>query len=445
MAQSQTLSNLPPKGTYDWLPEEFAVRKYIFDTWRKVCQSFGYQEYLTPLVEYADLYRAKSGEDVGGTELTVFEDRGGRQLAIRPEMTPSVTRMVSKIYAPSPKPLRLFSIANFYRNEKPQRGRNREFWQLNYDIFGSDNINADLEILQIALEIMLAFNPPIGAFTLYINNRKLIEAILPQSDSSIKTKVVRLLDKFDKLTEKDFNASLLDLDISPDQIDRLVKFTQSNSPTELATNLPDLASNSGYQESIKLLDLLATLGYRDWVKFKPNVIRGFDYYDGMVFEVFDNNLQNTRSMFGGGRYNGLANVFGVESFPAVGCAPGDETTKLFLESWKLIPQLKFLQTQVLVTIFSPELSYKSIELSTELRRTGAGVELYPDDQTKLEKQLQYAARKKIPYVAILGSEEVAKNLVTLKNMSSGNQSQIKYSDVLDSLNIDSSQSVINNN
>lgn len=424
MNKPQTLSNLPPKGTYDWLPEEFAVRKYIFDTWRKVCQSFGYQEYLTPLVEYADLYRAKSGADVGGTELTVFEDRGGRQLAIRPEMTPSVTRMVSKIYAQSPKPLRLFSIANFYRNERPQRGRNREFWQLNYDIFGSDNINADLEILQIALEIMLAFNPPSEAFTLYINNRKLIDAVLPQTNSSLKTKVVRLLDKFDKLSEKDFNASLLDLDVPSDQADRLVKFVRSNSPEELVNNLPDLVSNSGYLESIKLLDLLTTLGYRDWVKFKPNVIRGFDYYDGMVFEVFDNNPQNTRSMFGGGRYNGLANVFGVESFPAVGCAPGDETTKLFLESWKLIPHLKSLQTQILVTIFTPDLIDKSIKLSTKLRQAGIGVELYPDDQIKLEKQLQYAARKKIPYVVILGPEEVAKNVVTLKNMSTGEQKQI---------------------
>ncbi|HTK03421.1 MAG TPA: HisS family protein, partial [Alphaproteobacteria bacterium] len=193
------MNNQPPKGTYDWLPEEFAVRKYIFDVWRQVCQRFGYQEYLTPLVEYADLYRAKSGEDVGGPELTVFEDRGGRELAIRPEMTPSVTRLVSQIYNAYPKPIRFFSIANFYRNEKPQRGRNREFWQLNFDIFGSDSFLSDLEILQMALEIMLAFGPPKKSFTLRINNRKLVNEILSDVSADILPQVFRILDKFEKL------------------------------------------------------------------------------------------------------------------------------------------------------------------------------------------------------------------------------------------------------
>jgi histidyl-tRNA synthetase len=137
------LSNKPPKGTSDWFPEEYSIRKYIFDTWRRVNVQFGYQEYLTPILETADIYRAKSGEDVGGKELLVIEDRGGRELAMRPEMTPSVTRMVSRTYMQEPKPMRLFSIANFWRNERPQRGRNREFWQLNTDIFGSVSLNAD--------------------------------------------------------------------------------------------------------------------------------------------------------------------------------------------------------------------------------------------------------------------------------------------------------------
>ncbi|HXW00588.1 MAG TPA: ATP phosphoribosyltransferase regulatory subunit, partial [Anaerolineae bacterium] len=162
------LSNQPVKGASDWLPEEFAVRRYIFDTWRKINQQFGYEEYLTPIFESAEIYRAKSGEDIGGKELMVITDPAGRELAIRPEMTPSVTRMVTKFYRQAPKPLRLFSIANFWRNEKPQRGRNREFWQLNTDIFGSKAMAADLEILQLALQIMLAFNPPKGSFTLYL-------------------------------------------------------------------------------------------------------------------------------------------------------------------------------------------------------------------------------------------------------------------------------------
>ena len=161
----KVLSNQEPKGTQDWSPEEFLLRKYIFDTWRRVCLRYGFEEYLTPLVESAEIYRAKSGEDVGGKELVTFTDLGGRELSIRPEMTPSVVRMLTKNYASSSKPIKYFSIANFMRNEKPQRGRNREFWQLNCDIFGSESFLADLEILQMALDLVLEFDPPQNSFT----------------------------------------------------------------------------------------------------------------------------------------------------------------------------------------------------------------------------------------------------------------------------------------
>lgn len=154
------------------------IRKYIFDTRRDVCIRFGYEEYLAPLVEDADIYRAKSGEDVGGAELTLINDRGGRDIAVRPEMTPSVTRMVTRRYTQLPKPVRYFSIANFYRNEKPQRGRNREFRQLNVDMFGSTSLYADIEILQLAVEVMLAFNPPEHSFQVFVNNRQLINDFL---------------------------------------------------------------------------------------------------------------------------------------------------------------------------------------------------------------------------------------------------------------------------
>lgn len=420
------LTTIPPKGTYDWPPEEFAVRKYIFDTWRRICQSFGYQEYLTPLVEYADLYRAKSGEDVGGAELTVFEDRGGRELAIRPEMTPSVTRLVSKIYKESPKPLRFFSIANFYRNEKPQRGRNREFWQLNFDIFGGETLGSDLEILQMALEIMLAFNPPANSFKLKINNRKLIDAVLPKSADA--TALARLLDKYAKMGIEDFTQKLKELGVSTDETARLLTFLNSKGLPESLKGAP------GYQETAMLIGVLGKLGYADWIEFSPDTIRGFDYYDGMIFEVFDNYPDNLRAMFGGGRYNGLASIFGGEAFPAVGCAPGDETTKLFLASWNLIPKLKICPTQVLVTVFSPEIAEAALNLSQELRKGGLNVELYPDAGVKLDRQLKYASQLGIPYVAILGPEEVEKGVIQIKDMSTGEQKQLTIKECLQEIN-----------
>lgn len=416
------LSNLPPKGTSDWMPEEFRIRKYIFDTWRKVCLSFGYEEYLTPLVEYAEVYRAKSGEDVGGRELTTFMDRGERELAIRPEMTPSVTRMVSRVYGNSPKPIRLFSIANFMRNEKPQKGRNREFWQLNVDIFGSESLNADLEVLQIALEIMKAFRSPVGSFTLFLNNRKLIDSVLDEIISipkERKLEVIRILDKFQKLSAESFEQTLVDLGLSSDQIKYLRLFMGSSSAEELIKNLPEVSSSEGYKETLQLEEKLSALGYQDFVKFNPSIIRGFDYYDGMIFEVFDNNPENKRAMFGGGRYNGLASIFGSDSFPAVGFAPGDETTKIFLENWKLVPS-ELREATYYLPILSGQLSTKASNLASRLRSEGKDVILGLEEQ-KLGKSLDYANKTGVKFVVLFGEEEESRGEYVVKDMTSGEQ------------------------
>jgi histidyl-tRNA synthetase len=420
------LSNNPPKGTRDWEPEEFFVRKYIFDTWRKVCTQFGYEEYLTPIVERAEIYKAKSGEDVGGKELMFFEDKAGRELAIRPEMTPSVTRMVSGIYGKTAKPIRLFSIANFFRNEKPQRGRNREFWQLNYDLFGDESINADIEILQIALEIMLAFNPPKKSFTLYLNNRILIDGILEEiasvSDES-RVEVVRILDKWEKYEFEAIENRLEALGLEKRQIENLQKFIQSDSAGELESNFPEIVENEGFKQIKETMQKLDELGYSDWVVFKPNVIRGFDYYDGMVFEVFDNNPENKRAMFGGGRYNGLAELFGSQSFPAVGSAPGDETLRIFLEDWNLIPELD--KKTCFIPLLEAEFYLKVQELASSLRQKGDNVVIGLEPQS-LGKALDFANKQGYSKVLILGENEIAKGIYTEKDMKTGEQREIQF-------------------
>lgn len=295
------LSNQPPKGTYDWLPEEFAVRKYIFDTWRRVCKQFGFEEYLTPGIESAEVYRAKSGEDIGGKELMVFTDKAGRELALRPEMTPSVTRMTTRFYEAAPKPIKLFSIANFFRNEKPQKGRNREFWQLNYDVFGEESIYADVEVLMVALEVMLSFNPPANSFVLKINHRKLIDYVLKlaEVDPEKITEVVRILDKFEKLSSEDFEKRLQELGVAEKGFEVIYKLMKSGSSEELLQNLPEIGESEAYKEVTTLLETLRGLGYGDYISFLPNVVRGFDYYDGMIFEAYDLNTENSRSLFGG--------------------------------------------------------------------------------------------------------------------------------------------------
>ncbi len=417
------LSNQPPKGTSDWLPEEFKIRKYIFDTWRKVCISFGYQEYLTPIVESAEIYRAKSGEDVGGKELMFFNDKAGRELAIRPEMTPSVTRMVSKIYNESPKPLKFFSIANFFRNEKPQRGRNREFWQLNYDIFGANSLEADTEIIQIAIEIMLGLGAKKGQFKIFINNRNFLKQFIKSylGIGEQINKAVRILDKFEKVPLQKTIEDLENAGANCKDYGLLSDFMAGRNLEEIKKYQSERKEAN---EIEKLLDLLKELGYSDYVKWKPGLSRGFDYYDGMVFEVFDTNPNNARSLFGGGRYNGLAELFGGSSFPAVGAAPGDETIRLFLKSWGLEEQiLKNLGTKTksyFIPVLSEELYLDVQSIAKKLRKEGAVVEIGLE-LSKLGKALEYANKRKFDFVVIMGSEEKSRGEYKIKNMQSGEE------------------------
>lgn len=422
----QKISNQAIKGSADWLPEEFKVRQYIFNTWRRICLSYGFEEYLTPLLENADIYRAKSGEDVGQSELMLFVDQGGRELALRPEMTPSVTRLVSRIYDTVPKPIKLFSIANFMRNQKPQRGRNREFWQLNCDIFGSHSFNSDLEILQLALDLMLAFSPPKDSFVLYLNNRKLIDGLLDLLHlGKEKLALVRLLDKYEKLSAEAFVSSLEELGLKNEQIDRIIKFMTAKSVKELVDRLPELADNEGLKELELAINSLKALGYGDYVLFNPSIIRGFDYYDGLVFEMFDKHKDNRRALFGGGRYNGLAEIFGAKSFPAIGFAPGDETMRLFLGSWGLDKEImEAKEEKYYLPLLSEDLIFEVKRLASKLRKKGKRVELGLE-LTKIGKALEYADKKNIARVIIFGPEEKNKKIYKIKDMVSGKEEKVK--------------------
>jgi histidyl-tRNA synthetase len=339
--------------------------------------------------------------------------------------------MVTKIYASSPKPLKYFSIANFMRNEKPQRGRNREFWQLNCDIFGSDLLAADTEILQLALDLMLEFDPPQDSFVLAVSNRKLIEAILDLSGAGHlaadkKLLVVRTLDKWAKLKPAEIAGRLEDAGLDQKSQAILEKFMASRSLEALAQDLPSLKNNPGFVELVKVLETLEDLGYGDWIEFNPAVIRGFDYYDGLVFEVFDKNPENNRAMFGGGRYNGLAEIFGKKNFPAVGFAPGDETTRLFLESWELLERIKKERPErYYLPLLSANLTAETARLTKELRGRGLNVLVGLEEQ-KIGKALEFANKKGIDKVIIFGDEEAAKGIYKLKSMASGEEKIEKF-------------------
>ena len=418
---SQKIDNNTYKGTKDYFPADFERLQYIFTTWRDVCKRYQYREYLTPVLEKAEIYEAKSGEDITH-ELYTLTDQGGRRLCLRPEMTPSVTRMVTRYYNQEPKPIRLFSIANFFRAERPQKGREREFWQLNADIFGSESIFSDLEILTLAIDIMKAFNAPADSFIVKLNNRKLIDylftRILNIESKQLMTAITRKLDKYTKMQRETFEAELDKLGLTTEQIRKLLVWMTFEF-SQLEHEFPGISDTAGYTELQTIIAVLEQAGYGGSVAYHADLIRGFDYYDGMIFEVFDTNPEFNRSVFGGGRYNGLADIFGNAQIPAVGFAPGNFAIEIFLDNWKLWPDFTDKE-QYYMPILDEHSLPTYFTLVRMLRNEGKRVELGTTVE-QITKALGTANKRRFSHVIIYGEEEMNKGIYTLKDMRSGKE------------------------
>lgn len=316
------LSTEPYKGVRDFYPEEMEVQKYIFSVWRKVAEQFGYVEYSASLLESSELYRIKGNEEIVNEQTYSFIDRGGREVTLRPEMTPTLARMVAARRKSLKFPLRWYSIPNVFRYERPQRGRRREHWQLNADLMGIAGVEAEAEIISLADKIMKAFGAKDEDFRIQIGNRKWVEFLTEElgadgKSEEKKRKLFRLLDIQTK-QPAEFLRGLEELGISPSAL----------SPERIT---PEVRKKIGIDE---LLAKLETMNIKN-VSFDPAIVRGFDYYTGMVFEVFDADPENRRSLFGGGRYDNLLELFGVEPVPTVGFGMGDITIRDFLETHKL--------------------------------------------------------------------------------------------------------------
>jgi histidyl-tRNA synthetase len=298
---------------------------------------------------------------------------------------------------------------------------------LNCDIFGSVSLSSDLEILTLALDLILAFNPPKDSFVLSLNHRGLLDDLLSllQVNHEKKLAVARILDKYGKLSTADFSKCLGDLGLKNDQINTIIKFMTAVSLDDLKNRLPELAKSNGLLELEKIMKSLKELGYQKLIEFKPSVIRGFDYYDGVIFEVFDKHPENNRALFGGGRYNGLAELFGARSFPAIGFAPGDETTKLFLESWGLLKKIDLADSnKYYLPLLNSGLELETVKLAKKLRAQGWQVEMGLE-VTKIGKALEYANKKGLSQVIILGEDELAKKVYKVKDMRSGREKKDK--------------------
>ena len=333
LGEKKALSTEPYKGVRDFYPEDMAVQNYIFGVWKKVAEEFGYQEYASSLLEPAELYRTKGNDEIVNEQMFTFTDRGEREVALRPEMTPSLARMVAARLKSLKFPLRWYTIANCFRYERPQRGRRREHWQLNADVMGIGGVEAEVEIISLAHAIMKAFGAKDEDFEIRVNNRQLLIEWFSKkygiTDENSLTQVMRTLDRKAKITEAEFKNEL-----TPILQDKYEAF-RKELDLDIDSFVQMLNAEKQHSTLIKLKSELENKENPIKIIFDKTIARGFDYYTGMVFEVFDTHAENRRSLFGGGRYDNLLEMFGVDPVPTVGVGMGDITIRDFLETHKL--------------------------------------------------------------------------------------------------------------
>jgi histidyl-tRNA synthetase len=335
------LSSQPYKGTRDFYPEDLARRNYIFETWRKVLTSSGFIEYDCSVIENAEIYLAKSGEELGSKQLYSFIDKGDRKIALRPEMTPSLARIVSAKFGELKMPLRWFSIPNCFRYEKPQKARLREFYQLNVDIIGKAAGEVDLELMYTLGQIFQAFGAKKEMFKIMFNHRKVLDQWLEQNNLiENKELIYATLDNWHKLTLAE-NETKLGEKLDNKEVNLIVELCSKqgqswNNYLEIANGTPELK---------QIFEILPTVLPNVEFEFSPTIIRGIAYYTGLVVEGFNKNPISPRALFGGGRYDNLLDLFGKNA-PAIGVGVGDVPWADFLTEWDLWPDFKVNQNIV---------------------------------------------------------------------------------------------------
>ena len=409
----------PIKGTRDFYPEVKAVHTWIYSKVRKVSEKYGYQEYEGPFLESIELYAAKSGEELVKEQSFVFPDRGGDLITLRPELTPTLARMVAQRQKQLVYPLRWWSFGPFWRYEKPQKGRSREFFQWNIDLIGLNSPQADAELIAIVANFFkeVGLNP--HQVKIFVNDRKLMESELNALGipNSAQPTVFRLIDRKEKMAEVEWIQYAEAEGLNVSQINGIKTILEDKDLWKKSDNLN------------QVFETLEAVHLMPYVEYDPNIIRGLDYYTSTVFEAKDIGGNVRRSILGGGRYDNLLADVGGEPLPAVGFAMGDVVISLILESYGCIPPQIFQPpAKVLVTTFSEETILASLALAETLRKKGFNILTYPEN-ANLNKQLKYADRMKIPYVIILGPDELAQNACTLKNLSTGRQDRVSIKDI----------------
>jgi len=410
------------KGTREFYPEQMFLRNYLFEKARKASQMFGYQEYDGPFIEFIDLYAAKSGEELVKKQSFTFEDRGGDLVALRPELTPSLTRMIAAKQNELVYPLRWWSFGPFWRYESPQKGRTREFFQWNIDMLGVSSPEADAELIAVGATFLRSVGLSPERVQIYVNNRRLMTDQFDRLGIPAEKRldVFNLIDRRTKMESAKWDSNALEFGLTQAQLDGLKNILDDY----------DLWKQS--EELTRTFAALEALGVKEYVKFVPNIVRGLLYYTGTVFEAFDTSGSLKRSLFGGGRYDNLLADVGGQPLSGVGFAMGDVGIGIFLQEAGLLPEFQPSPAQVLVTVFDENLITQSYALVAELRSAGLSAMVYPEP-TKLQKQFKFADKMKMKVALVIGPDEAEKGLVVVKNLISGDQVQVKREAVIESI------------
>lgn len=413
----------PLKGTRDFYPEIMATRTWLYNVLREVSESFGFQEYEGPFLESLELYAAKSGDELVKEQSFVFPDRGGDLITLRPELTPTLVRMIAQRQNQLVFPLRWWSWGPMWRYERPQKGRTREFFQWNVDMLGVNSPEADAEMVAVIATFFKKTGLSSTQVAVLVNNRRLMDSELAALDipKELRPSVSHLIDRKDKMPLEEWQAYGAEMGISQAQLDGL--------QTLLANS--DLWQKS--DELVRFFKAVDALGVRDFVRFDPSIIRGLDYYTGTVFEAKEIVGDIRRSILGGGRYDNLMADVGGDSIPGVGFAMGDVVVTLILEKAGLLPTSnnQALST-VLVTVFDEGLLLESYTLAAELRQAGIKAACYPE-AVKLAKQFKYADRAGMRVAVALGPDELSTGKVTIKNLAASSQETVARPEAVKSI------------
>lgn len=413
------------RGTRDFYPEDMRLRNWLFERFHSAARSHGFEEYDAPVLESEELYTRKAGEEIVG-QLYNFEDKGGRRVALRPEMTPSLARMVMARAGGLALPIKWYSIPQCWRYERTQRGRGREHYQWNVDIWGMDGVEADAELLSVLIQFFDSVGLSSEDLVIRISSRKVLEEVLGSLglEGEIFAQTCVIVDKMDKLPEDVIEAQLSDLGLSSESISTIRSVLGITDMQSLSSSLS--SDSEALIELQSLFSLCDSYGISDWVSFDASVVRGLAYYTGPVFEAHDR-AGNLRAICGGGRYDKLIGTLGGNDLPATGFGFGDMVVMELLADKGLLPELS---TGVSDVVFGmgTELRGAAMQVAAKLRSAGRTVDLVLENK-KMKWVFKHAERCGATRLVMVMPDEWAEGKVRIKDLDTGEESTVAMEDL----------------